>query len=158
MRACCPSASVRDDMHYRTSRIKIYRVERGPEMLGDHPNGPIFFEGLRLHTRHSSDPLAASISQTRAHPQHPLHPLHPPCGMSPAVPLSPAAQAKAAEALPAPVSSSSPSTIYSTLRRGALREFFMTEVDPDRSTIPLAAYCFMTGWMSVYQSPSRRHR
>ena len=25
----------------------------------------------------------------------------------------------------------------------------MTEVDPDRSTIPLAAYCFMTGWMSV---------
>jgi hypothetical protein len=26
------------------------------------------------------------------------------------------------------------------------------EVDPDLSTIPLVAYCFMTGWMSV--SPS----
>jgi hypothetical protein len=35
------------------------------------------------------------------------------------------------------------------LRRGTLREFLMTEVDPDLSTIPLAAYCFMTGWIDV---------
>jgi len=73
--------------------------------------------------------------------------------MSSALQLSHAAAAKAAEAaeaaLPAPVSSSTPSTAYSSLRRGGLREFLMTEVDPDLSTIPLAAYCFMTGWMSV---------
>jgi hypothetical protein len=29
----------------------------------------------------------------------------------------------------------------------------MTQVNPDLSTIPLAAYCFMTGWMSVALSP-----
>jgi hypothetical protein len=46
----------------------------------------------------------------------------------------------------------------SMLRRGTLREFLMTEVDPDLSTIPLAAYCFMTGWMSVSLSQSCRHR
>ncbi|KAI9432971.1 hypothetical protein H4582DRAFT_1990355 [Lactarius indigo] len=70
--------------------------------------------------------------------------------MSSAPPLSHTASAKAIEAaLPAPVSSTTPSTTYSTLRRGGLREFLMTEVDPDRSTIPLAAYCFMTGWIDV---------
>ncbi|KAI9459168.1 hypothetical protein BJY52DRAFT_1266720 [Lactarius psammicola] len=70
--------------------------------------------------------------------------------------MSHAATAKATEAkvplslpLPAPVSSSSPSTAYSSIRRGGLRDFLMTEVDPDRSTIPLAAYCFMTGWIDV---------
>ncbi|KAH9077920.1 hypothetical protein EDB83DRAFT_2346989 [Lactarius deliciosus] len=70
--------------------------------------------------------------------------------MSSAPQSSHAASAKAMEAaLPAPVSSPTPSTTYSTLRRGGLREFLMTEVDPDRSTIPLAAYCFMTGWIDV---------
>ncbi|KAH9171076.1 hypothetical protein EDB89DRAFT_1974048 [Lactarius sanguifluus] len=70
--------------------------------------------------------------------------------MSSAPQMSHAASAKAIEAaLPAPVSSPTPSTTYSTLRRGGLREFLMTEVDPDRSTVPLAAYCFMTGWIDV---------
>ncbi|KAH9075559.1 hypothetical protein EDB83DRAFT_2350767 [Lactarius deliciosus] len=60
-----------------------------------------------------------------------------------------AASTKAIEAaLPAPVSSSAPS-MTSTLRRGRLREFLMTEIDPDGSTIPLVAYCFMTGWIDV---------
>ncbi|KAH8993610.1 hypothetical protein EDB86DRAFT_2928827 [Lactarius hatsudake] len=69
--------------------------------------------------------------------------------MSSAPQLSHATSAKAIEAaLPAPVSSSTPSTTYSTPRHGGLRDFLMTEVDPDRSTIPLAAYCFMT-WMDV---------
>ena len=75
--------------------------------------------------------------------------------MSSAPSLSHAATAKAAEAaLPAPVSSSSPSITNSMPWRGALQEFLMTEVDPDLSTIPLAAYCFMTGWMFVsFPSP-----
>jgi hypothetical protein len=38
-------------------------------------------------------------------------------------------------------------------RRIWSRAYLMQDVNPDLSTIPLAAYCFMTGWMCV---PARR--
>ena len=61
---------------------------------------------------------------------------------------------KIAEAvLPTPVSSPIHDGLYG---------FLKSEVDPELSTIPLAAYCFMTGWMCVplfypppYLSPDR---
>jgi hypothetical protein len=78
--------------------------------------------------------------------------------------LSPAAARKAAEAttLPAPVIS--PATSMPSMssrcplwevpsRRGGLKDYLMTTVDPERSTIPLAAYCFMTGWMCAAFNP-----
>ena len=62
----------------------------------------------------------------------------------------PAAKRVAESALPTPVSLSSSTSTHLPLWRGAhggLRDFLMTQVDPNLSTIPLAAYCFMTGWM-----------
>jgi len=63
------------------------------------------------------------------------------------------AAAEAEAALPPPVSSSSSAALSLSPpwldTRGGLREFLLTEVDPDRSTLPLAAYCFMTGWIDV---------
>ena len=66
---------------------------------------------------------------------------------------SPAPGAKATNGLPVPASSS-PSTSSSrsslwAIAPGGLKEHLMTQVNPDLSTIPLAAYCFMTGWMCV---------
>lgn len=37
----------------------------------------------------------------------------------------------------------SPTSIFS-------KEHLMGDVDPQRSTLPLAAYCFMTGYMYVH--------
>jgi hypothetical protein len=146
-RACCPSASVRNDnaiLHGPREGTRKKTYGHGVELrLGVR----FYFLAGRLRGfRYDVGTLAllATHSQTRANPQ-PRRP--PPGSMSSAPSSTHAATAKAT--LPAPVSSSHPSTIYSTLRRGTLREFLMTEVDPDRSTIPLAAYCFMTGWMSV---------
>jgi hypothetical protein len=31
--------------------------------------------------------------------------------------------------------------------QGSFYDFLKSEVDPELSVIPLAAYCFMTGWM-----------
>ena len=66
---------------------------------------------------------------------------------------SPAPGAKAAEAgLPLPVSSSPSASSYRLPLWPApegLKDYIMTQVNPDLSTIPLAAYCFMTGWMCV---------
>jgi hypothetical protein len=59
----------------------------------------------------------------------------------------PAAKTVADSALPAPVSSSSSHLPLWRGAHGGLRDFLMTHVDPNLSTIPLAAYCFMTGWM-----------
>jgi len=62
---------------------------------------------------------------------------------------SPAASAnlKALEAgLPVTVSSHS---LPWPVAPGWLKDYLMTQVNPDLSTIPLAAYCFMTGWMCV---------
>ena len=143
------------------SRIRRYATPiKNPYF--ERPAGTTYDRGF-ASGRLSSHPCRSSIgpgsflifkpglplSQARAHSQHPRS-RRPSRSMSSASPLSHAATAKAAEAaLPAPVSSSSPSTANSLPRRGTLREFLMTEVDPDLSTIPLAAYCFMTGWMFV---------
>jgi len=66
---------------------------------------------------------------------------------------SPAPGAKATDGLPVPASSSpSASSSRSSLwavAPGGLKEHLMTQVDPDLSTIPLAAYCFMTGWIDA---------
>jgi hypothetical protein len=56
-------------------------------------------------------------------------------------------------ALPPPASSSPLKSPLSTLWRDNLQDYFMTQVDPELSTIPLAAYCFMTGWMCAASIP-----
>jgi hypothetical protein len=61
------------------------------------------------------------------------------------VPVVTSMAAEAALPRATPVSSSSPSIANSMPWRGALREFLMIEVDPNLSTIQLAAYCFMAG-------------
>ena len=68
--------------------------------------------------------------------------------MSSGMSLSSAPADKVAEAaLPSPVSSPpSVSLPWWRTHRG-LQDFLMSEVDPELSTVPLTAYCFMTGWM-----------
>jgi hypothetical protein len=54
--------------------------------------------------------------------------------------------------MPTPAAESEDHEIYAT-RLGVSqlfsRAYLMEEVDPEQSTIPLAAYCFMTGYMYV---------
>jgi hypothetical protein len=69
----------------------------------------------------------------------------------------PEASPKAVEAgIPIQASSSPSASSRSPLwpvAPGGLRDYLMTQVNPDLSTIPLAAYCFMTGWMCVALAP-----
>src|SRR5713101_4879341 len=71
--------------------------------------------------------------------------------MSSGVPSLPALADKMAEAegaLPTPVSSASaPSPWPWQGMQSSFHDFLKSEVDPELSTVPLAAYCFMTGWM-----------
>ena len=71
--------------------------------------------------------------------------------MSSGVPSPPSQENKIGEAtLPTPVSSppsaSWPSWPWQGMQ-SSLHDFLKSEVDPELSAIPLAAYCFMTGWM-----------
>jgi hypothetical protein len=43
-------------------------------------------------------------------------------------------------------------------RRIWSRAYLMQDVNPDLSTIPLTAYCFMTGWVCVFAPPARGDR
>ncbi|KAI9508096.1 hypothetical protein F5148DRAFT_1299468 [Russula earlei] len=52
-------------------------------------------------------------------------------------------------ALPTPVSSSPSSSLSPLHSWRGLRDFLMTQVDPELSTVPLAGYCFMTGWIDA---------
>ena len=65
----------------------------------------------------------------------------------------PAASPKAVEAGLSIQASSEPSASSRSpmwpAAPGGLKDYLMTQVNPDLSTIPLAAYCFMTGWMCV---------
>lgn len=68
--------------------------------------------------------------------------------MSSGVSSLPAPADKEAEGtLPVPVSSSPSTSLPSQSASRGLQDFLMSEVDPELSTFPLAAYCFMTGWM-----------
>ncbi|OSD07841.1 hypothetical protein PYCCODRAFT_1401846 [Trametes coccinea BRFM310] len=77
-----------------------------------------------------------------------------PAAQPPNLPTGPEYAEQKAEALPQPVSSkNSHSTIVDTAqlwtspRTVFSRRHWMTDVDPIHSTFPLAAYCFMTGFI-----------
>ena len=64
------------------------------------------------------------------------------------------------EALPAPViapfdNKDSSSQLWMAPSNVFSKAHLMADVDPERSTFPLAAYCFMTGFMCV-PSPNAR--
>ena len=60
-----------------------------------------------------------------------------------------------ADALPRPTSASTASdrSVARRLLTPAVYDHLMADVDPAQSTAPLAAFCFMTGYMSVSPSP-----
>lgn len=100
---------------------------------------------LSLH----SPPLLPSVLLRYIHSYLPRNNIN--ChSMSSGVPSPPAPANKIAEAaLPTPVSSP-PSASLSWPWQGmqsSFHDFLKSEVDPELSAIPLAAYCFMTGWM-----------
>jgi hypothetical protein len=70
--------------------------------------------------------------------------------MSSGVPSPPAPANKMDEAaLPTPVSSPPAASLPWPWQgtQSNFHDFLKSEVDPELSAIPLAAYCFMTGWM-----------
>src|SRR6267154_1936709 len=70
--------------------------------------------------------------------------------MSSGVPSPPALANKIGEAaLPTPVSSTPSASLRWSWQgmQSNFHDFLKSEVDPELSAIPLAAYCFMTGWM-----------
>jgi len=70
--------------------------------------------------------------------------------MSFGVPSPPApADEKAEAGLHAPVSSTLSASLPWQGMQSNFHDFLKSEVDPELSTFPLAAYCFMTGWMCV---------
>ena len=73
--------------------------------------------------------------------------------MAPSDPTTPSAGGKVADAdaLPRPTSATTASdrSLARRLLTPAVYDHFMADVDPAQSTTPLAAFCFMTGYMSV---------
>jgi len=70
-------------------------------------------------------------------------------------PISTTAAAKEAEALPSPVSAARSATfshssgLMNRLMPDGIKSYLMTDVEPLQSTGPLAAYCFMTGYVDA---------
>lgn len=103
----------------------------------------------------SLKPTSVAVTSTPASPFCP--PVHTslsspnnPHSMSSGISLSSAAADKMAEAeatLPNPISSSPSVSLPWWRAHRDLRDFLMSEVDPELSMVPLTAYCFMTGWM-----------
>jgi hypothetical protein len=95
-------------------------------------------------------PFLPSVSVRCIHPYLPRNYINP-HSMSSGVSSPPASAAnKIAEAaLPTPVSSTSSATSSWPWQgmQSSFHDFLKSEVDPELSAIPLAAYCFMTGWM-----------
>ncbi|TFY68195.1 hypothetical protein EVG20_g3650 [Dentipellis fragilis] len=60
-----------------------------------------------------------------------------------------ASPSKAAGALPRPISADSSTSNALRYNPGGLRNYLFADVDPSQATWPLAAYCFMTGYIDA---------